>query len=825
MHLLRRTFPLLGALVIVALAALALAEPRAAADDVAAGTVTLPLSRWKAMHDALRDAEQPARDGPVLWIARRVEVRFHKGLWSGRLTARFDVTADSPTRVPLLDARAIAGETKLDGDAASLLEDNGKHAVVIDRPGRHEVRVDFHAGRETQRFTRSLRLDLPEGGPIALEARIAERDIEASLAGGALRSATEEGGDTVVVGHLDGTGALDLSWRRRETGEARGEAKLRCHAHTLFQVSEGLVTGRSAITAQVDEGETDTVTLDLPTGIEIVGVEGDSVLQWRTTLAGERSKLVVLLRHLVDDAAHIRVDFQFPTDPSAPLALAMPMPDAPTTGSLGVVGPPGLSVETKEAQDAEAVATRDLPSELTALTDNPVRFGYRFERPPRVVLAVSRLAELSLTSTLVDELQASTVLLDDGTERTKVSLRLRNQSRQYVEMRLPEGAKLSDAFIDGRKVRPAARQGALLFPLRQSERLSADKERFHIVRPGETLSDVANVYYSDPSAWLRILNKNRDVVAEGGSLSRGARLRIPPATEAAAQEASFVVEVAYERSIGALGAVGQRALGLPALDVDAMKAVWHVYLPSSHEPLLFRGNLTQTSKIKYDPFRRLAGYLQEALAMRHAWAGDPYENILTKRRAIYHHEGEAQGDDGAALTTFPLVGERYRFRRILLGREVPELRVTFASMSLLGPVRLGALFAALGVMLWALSGGRGRRWLVAGGTLAVLLVLAHYVPGVHRRIVWGIDFALLIALARAHGPRLWRMARIAFRAPWRAARAVTPRRLLAVAGFAWLLGVVASYPLLVSLAALFGMAIAWWRTVLVRTTLKMSQAR
>src|SRR5262249_1642232 len=156
---------------------------------------------------------------------------------------------------------------------------------------------------------------------------------------------------------------------RRETGEARGEAKLRCHEHTLFHVSEGLVTGRSAITAQVDEGETDTLTLGLPSGIEIVGVEGEAVLQWRTAIAGDKSKLVVLLRHLVDDAAQIHVDFQFPSDPSAPLELAMPTPEAPTTGSLGVVGPPGLSVEAKEARDAEAVAARDLPPELTALTN------------------------------------------------------------------------------------------------------------------------------------------------------------------------------------------------------------------------------------------------------------------------------------------------------------------------------------------------------------------------------------------------------------------------------------------------------------------------
>lgn len=795
----------------------------------ARGKVTIPLSRWQAMQDALRAAERPRGEGGALWIDRRLEGRFHQGLWSGRLVGRLEVRPGSAARVPVLDGRAIVGRATLDGDPAALLEEGGMYTAGVDTPGRHEIAVDFHWGRVSQRFTRTLRLKLPEGGPVALKARVAERDIEASLARGALTAASEEGGDTVLAGQLDGAGELDLSWKRRAPDEAaaQGAAKLRARQHTLFTISEGMVAGRSAISVQVDEGEIDAVTLDLPRGVEVVRVEGDAVLQWRTALSAastnerdERGELVVLLRHLVHDATEIRVDFQLPAEPGAPLALSMPAPSAPTTGSLGVVGPPGLSVEAKQVEDAEPLAPRDLPAELSALTESPVLFGFRFERAPRVVIAAARLAELPLASTLVDELQASTVLLEDGTERTKLKLRIRNSTRQYVEVALPEGARLTHSFIDGRKVRPAIKGGALLFPLRQSERLAADKDRIHVVRPGETLSDVANLYYSDPSAWMRILNKNREVVSPSGALTRGAELKIPPKTDEAGREASFIIELSYEQRAGALGLFGQRALRLPSLDVDTMKAVWHVYSPSSHEPLAFRGNLTQTSGIKYDLFRRIQGYLGQAMEVRSAHAGG-YESILQKRRAIYDNEAEAQGDDGAALTTFPLVGEQTRFRRILLGREAPELRVVYASASALGAARHAALVAVFGVTLWALLRRHRARWLAGGGVLLVLLVAAHYIPGMHRRILWGVDLALLVALARRHGPWLLRAARIVLRAPWRAARALTARRLIAAAGLAWLLGVIASYPLLLSAAALACMSLAWWSASL-RSSLRRS---
>ncbi|MCC6554661.1 MAG: hypothetical protein IT372_16910, partial [Polyangiaceae bacterium] len=294
----------------------------------------------------------------------------------------------------------------------------------------------------------------------------------------------------------------------------------------------------------------------------------------------------------------------------------------------------------------------------------------------------------------------------------------------------------------------------------------------------------------------------------------------PPANEAAGQEASFVIELAYERGTPRLGALGLRALRLPGLDVDTVKAVWHVYLPGSYEPLSWSGNLTQCSGIKYDLFRRVQWYLEEAIAVPSAWAGGDYQNILTKRRKIYDEEAKAQGDDGAALTTFPLVGERTRFRRILLGREAAELRVVYASPGLVAAARHGALLLAFGVTLWALLPGRRapRRWLAALAALAALLVLAHHVPGIHRRVLWGADLALLLALGRAYAPWLRRAARIAIRAPWRAARAITARRLVAAAGFAWLLGLVAAHPMLLSAAALAGMSLAWWRIALSKTS-------
>ena len=52
-----------------------------------------------------------------------------------------------------------------------------------------------------------------------------------------------------------------------------------------------------------------------------------------------------------------------------------------------------------------------LPEELTGLTGNPMLFGFELSaQDPEIALAVSRLEQVELTSTLIDNVEASTVL-------------------------------------------------------------------------------------------------------------------------------------------------------------------------------------------------------------------------------------------------------------------------------------------------------------------------------------------------------------------------------------------------------------------------------
>jgi hypothetical protein len=783
------------------------------------GRVEFPLDLWHQMQAEFEAARKPAR-ADLAWcpIERDIEGTFRKGLFRGALTARFEVLEDrGHIRVPVLDGTASLGEVLLDGQRTSLLPEGGLYTLGVEKPGLHLVRVEFFFGKEQDRFERRVRFRLPEAGPTRIQVLVPEQDIEPSLAHGALVTRSSGPAGTQLIGHLDPTGQLDLAWTRRLTHREQQAVRLEARLHALFTVQESLVSGLASFDFQILEGETARVDLRLPEGLEVVGVEGDAVLQWQTD-PQEGGRLAVLLRYLAQDQVRLAVRFQLPATPGKPISLRLPMPsgDTPVDGALGILGPAGLNVQVVSAQAAEQLEQRDLPPELTELSSSPLLFGFRFSAPPTLQLSVARHQEVPLVSTLIDELQASSVLLESGDEVTKLQLRLRNNTRQYLTARLPEGAVLTHSLVDGRPTRPAVTQvesrPALLFPLRQSERLGGDGQRVHTVRPGETLSDLANFYYADPNKYRAILDYNPEQLVDASDLMAGQQVRIPVDQGVTVEESSFVVELAYKRpGHGALGLFGRRALSLPGLDVDVMKATWHLYLPESVEPLGFSANLTQMSAIRYDPFRRLRDFLRRAWWVRDAWAGGKYENILKQRKEIYQTDSARRGSGEAIVSSFPLVGERYRFRRNLLGQEQAEIAFTFAARGLAEPVRwiaFGLAFALGALLFW-----RPRAWptwLLAGLALAGLLIAAHHLPGVHRRLLWGLDAALLVALVRLRWRPWWQGLRELAREPWQVLGLATFRNLAFVVGLSVLVWAVLFFPLLLSSAALAA-GFVWWR--------------
>ncbi|MCP4697240.1 MAG: LysM peptidoglycan-binding domain-containing protein [Gammaproteobacteria bacterium] len=716
-----------------------------------AGTAeaSLPLSRWEQMQEQLEDAA-PSPPGAVLQIDRTIEGEFRKGVFSGTLRTSFEVLhTQGHVRAPVLDSRTSVRKVLLDGRETSLRREGGMYTLGVDKPGIHQVEVQFLQGKEDDRFARRLAFRLPPAGVTQLAVFIEEQEIEAELAQGVLTAQRSESGGTRLLGNLDARGLLELSWKRRLTHKIAAGVRAEVHANTLFTLHEALIRGVTVLDYKILEGEIDRIELRQPETVEVVDISGDAVLQWQTEAGG---RLVVLLRYLAEERTRLRIHFQLPVDLQEEVRLNMPFPalGIPVSGALGIQGPGNLEVKTARARQVTPLALRDFPPALTELAQTPLLMAFSFHTLPDLALSLTRRQEVELTSTLVDDIQASTVLITDGVAITKLRMRLRNNTRQYLRAQLPDGATLTHALIDGRPVRPALSTDgkSLLFPLLQSERVDAGKTHVHVVRAGEVLTGIATRYYGDATQWREIFDNNRDSLHSADALEPGQRLHIP--LQGPVKESSFVIELAYKRKHRATGIWGRQQVALPALDVDTMAVNWHFYVPAVLEPLYFDANLSQYSGIRYSLFRRILRFLAQAMGGRQAWAGSGYENILMQRKTLYQLDVQKSRSGQGIVSSFPLAGKRYRFKRILPGRETPKITVTYISARAISPLHWFAFGGAFFLCLLLLQRWRAR-WIIALLGFGGLLVIAHYITGTHRRILWGAEASLAFRIVQIQG--------------------------------------------------------------------------
>ncbi|MCB9547915.1 MAG: hypothetical protein H6706_19015 [Myxococcales bacterium] len=762
--------------------------------------VVLPLSLWDRVQAALQPTVPTGPEERWCALERTLEGRLVDGVLAGTLDVRFEVLhTEGWLDVPLLDSAASLTSVRVDGAPASLRAEGDHYVLGVARPGVHHVQIRFLRGADEDE--RAVEVELPEAGPTHVSILVPAVGIDATLASGVVTARRAEGGGTRLVGEANGP--VRLSWR---AADETAEVPLRARARqaTLLTLDASLVTGRTQVTLTVDEGETDRAELAVPDGVEVVEVAGDDVLQWRVEAVPDApDRLVVLLGRLVRDDVDLVVGFQYAVA-GPQVALRLPAPTVATTGSIGVQAVTGLELT---AEGAEPLAPGEVPGELAGMSSHPLHFAFAQAVAAQVKLGVRPNASVPLTSTIVDDLEATTMVLEDGTEIAKVRLFMRNNTRQYLGLELPAGATLTHALLDGHPLHPAVEGGEgrerLLIPLRQSSQAG---ERYHLVQPGENLGAIAYIHYSNPQKWPLIVDANGQL-AGPEDVRPGQRLRIPPQPGVEVEESRFVFEFAWRRQGERLGAWGTERLRLPALDVDVVKATWHVYLPQAVVPLRFGGNLTAYSALRYDPFRRFGMFLRQALV-----ADAEAATAADLRAALHQAEATAAADARVGLGAFPLVGTRYRFKRLLLGAETAEVTIQYLGCTWSDAAGRGALLLGLLLALLVLRPGTGLKSGALGLLLLVpALVAGHAITGVHRHLVWGFDLGLLLLLARHRGAPALQAIRAWLRAPRLPTERLTIRTALTWLGLLAIVRVIATYPLLASLTALVVLTLTWIR--------------
>lgn len=310
------------------------------------------------------------------------------------------------------------------------------------------------------------------------------------------------------------TGSLVARWAPPAPVSREERLYRRAEVATAAWVADGGLLVHSLVRWEVVRGSTSELRVDVA-GLAEVEPQGAGLASWRR----EGDSLILITKEPVE--GRFSVELRGRASPPSGAAVPAPRPQADRSERWWIVGRCDEGELVPES-GPEVVTRRSLPAWARGLSETTPLAFWRGEQAP--VLRYLRYDAVTGPDTVVARARHEVVANEDGRVFVRSSLRVRNERRQYLRLRPPEGFSAMGARVEG--------------------------------EPVTLLSD-----------------------GEGGLL-----LPLPKSVETVRGLLSFPVELLWVGETEAFARRGAWAFRLPAVDAPIQRVDWEVHLPRGFRP-------------------------------------------------------------------------------------------------------------------------------------------------------------------------------------------------------------------------------------------------
>ncbi len=255
------------------------------------------------------------------------------------------------------------------------------------------------------------------------------------------------------------------TWKLSVTPSAV-EAWVRAEIASTLTLTETLVSGRALVRYDIANAPVKSLCLRIPAALKNIEISGLNIR--RRDQQGE--VWCVELQNKTRGAYTLTVTWEQPRPAKTNFVELVGIAADGVereTGLLAIVAKPPLQVNEASVADLTRVDTREFP-DWAGRPDDATVLAYRYVRPGyQLAVEARRFEEAQVLQALLDTARFTTVVAEDGQAMTEMSLSIRNNGRQFLEIELPPGAEVWSAFVAGQPVRPSKRDGKLLLPLQE----------------------------------------------------------------------------------------------------------------------------------------------------------------------------------------------------------------------------------------------------------------------------------------------------------------------------------------------------------------------
>ena len=523
------------------------------------------------------------KDPPIIKAPQsfRFESVSYKGLIEEkgvRFNAQFNLNLfnEGWKNIALLTTSAIPSQAKLNGTPLSLTTINSEYfaayGFMTDATGTCKVELDFFVPLSSSEYKHTSKFNLPMI-PVCLshlEIRVNEGDCEAWIDPGVLQPTEKSANSTLFKALLPPTSNLSFELYRNvtsgssqppkaeEPNDVEDEAaetkpvviqeKTRVSSRelNLLYFKEGFVSGTNVFDLKIKGGSgIASLTFSIPEKIRILKVDNKLIEDWKLIEDGGQRNLEVYFKSKIRGSTELTIEFEQEIQNLKDEDYQVPeiiLNDAEQSiGLLGIGCLQTLEITINTSpQGYSTIIAGEFLKEWKKSFPEKTPYAFKFLRHPNnLVLTITRPEDISQQTAVIDRAEALTLLNEDGYLLTRVVYEVRNNSQQFLKVRLPviagKTAELWSTQVAGESVRAGFDETYKVYnlpivrsPVEAGESKSFPVEMVFVVKTDNQLQAFNNISIELPHThlpvselnWILYLPEGYELMRETGNVDR-----------------------------------------------------------------------------------------------------------------------------------------------------------------------------------------------------------------------------------------------------------------------------------------------------------------
>ncbi len=304
--------------------------------------------------------------------------------------------------LPVMPASITLSDLRIDDQPATVLEQDGYFATVVQGRGAHTVTAQFHIPVNTDSGPPSALLAIPKV-PVSQFDLILPGRKELSVSPNANISSNELNDQTQTTVYVPMSDRVTFSWVEAVPEHLRTEVRANASIYHALHAEEGVLHARALVAYEITHGETNQLSLELPADAQVNSITSatGAISDWavETNQETSRKHISIFLDRAVRGKFLLDVGYEYLTGviPAETHAIQVPLLAATEVhrqrGMIALLSGSELVLTPVEEHGISRVGENQLPAFVRNDLSMSVAHTYKYTDPMSLLTVMPTVPE------------------------------------------------------------------------------------------------------------------------------------------------------------------------------------------------------------------------------------------------------------------------------------------------------------------------------------------------------------------------------------------------------------------------------------------------